>query len=83
VAAALASSIYDRALPADAIFIGEVGLGGEVRTVSQVERRIAEAANMGMTRVYLSERGIPKRLNRDVQLIGVRTIRDLLERVFA
>src|SRR3954469_4141940 len=83
VAVALASSVYDRALPADAIFVGELGLGGEVRTVSQVERRIAEAANMGMTRVYLSERGIPKRLNRDVQLVGVRTIKDLLERVFA
>ena len=32
VAAALASSVYDRALPRDAIFLGEVGLGGEVRT---------------------------------------------------
>ena len=48
VAAALASSVYDRALPADAVFIGEVGLGGEVRPVSQVERRVAEAANMGI-----------------------------------
>ena len=31
VAAALASSVYDRALPHDAVFVGEVGLGGEVR----------------------------------------------------
>src|SRR3954463_1833619 len=61
VAAALASSVYDRALPADALFIGEVGLGGEIRTVSQAERRVAEAANMGMKRVYLGERGVPKK----------------------
>ena len=47
VAAALASSVYDRALPRDAVFIGEVGLGGEVRPVSQAERRIAEAAKHG------------------------------------
>src|SRR5207249_1599557 len=72
VAAALASSVYDRALPVDAMFVGEVGLGGEVRTVSQVDRRVAEAANMGMTRVYLAERGIPKRTGRDIELIGVR-----------
>jgi DNA repair protein RadA/Sms len=83
VAAALASSVYDKALPADAIFIGEVGLGGEVRAVSQAERRIAEAANMGMKRVYLSERGIPRKPSRDAELIPVRTIQDMLRRIFA
>jgi DNA repair protein RadA/Sms len=83
VAAALASSVFDRALPPDSIFVGELGLGGEVRTVSQVERRIAEAANMGMQRVFLAERGVPKRATRDVELIGVRTIQDLLRRTFA
>ena len=82
VATALASSVYDRPLPADAIFVGEVGLGGEVRTVSQADRRVAEAANMGMKRVYLAERGIPKRVSRDIEVIGVRTIQDLLRRVF-
>jgi DNA repair protein RadA/Sms len=82
VAAALASSVYDVALPVDAVFVGEVGLGGEVRPVSQAERRIAEAANMGMTRVYLAERGVPKRLARDVELVGVRTIRDVFQRLF-
>jgi DNA repair protein RadA/Sms len=85
VAAALASSVYDRALPVDAVFIGEVGLGGEVRPVSQAERRVAEAANMGMTRVYLAERGVPKRgaTTRDVQIVGVRTIAELFQRLFA
>ena len=83
VAAALASSVYDRSLPQDAIFIGEVGLGGEVRAVSQAERRVAEAANLGLKRVYLAERGVPKRASRDVELIGVRTIQDVLRRLFA
>ncbi|MEO6878784.1 MAG: S16 family serine protease, partial [Gemmatimonadaceae bacterium] len=81
VAAALASSVYDKPLPVDALFVGEVGLGGEVRTVSQIERRVSEAANMGMKRVYLSERGVPKRIGRDVELVGVRTIQDLLRRI--
>jgi DNA repair protein RadA/Sms len=82
VAAALASSVYDKPLPADAILVGELGLGGEVRTVSQVDRRIAEAANMGMKKVFLAERGVPKKASRDVELIPVRTIQDLLRRVF-
>jgi DNA repair protein RadA/Sms len=83
VAAALASSVYDRPLPSDAVFIGEVGLGGEVRAVSQVERRIAEAANLGMRRVYLAERGIPKRTSREVELVGVATLQDLSQRLFS
>src|SRR6476646_4598449 len=72
VAPALASSVFDKPLPSDAIFIGEVGLGGEVRTVSQAERRIAEAANMGMQRIYLAERGVPKRVNREIEVVGVK-----------
>ena len=82
VAAALASSIFDKPLPSNAIFIGEVGLGGEVRSVSQVERRVGEAANMGLERVYLAERGMPRKTTRDVELISVRTIQDLMRRVF-
>src|SRR4029079_6736859 len=49
VAAALASSVYDRALPADAVFIGEVGLGGEVRPGAQVERRAPDAPHTVMS----------------------------------
>jgi DNA repair protein RadA/Sms len=82
VAVALASSVYDRALPHDAVFAGEVGLGGEVRAVSQAERRVAEAANLGMRRIYLAERGVPKRNSREIEVVGVRTIGDLFRLVF-
>jgi DNA repair protein RadA/Sms len=82
VAAALASSVYDRALPSDAIFLGEVGLGGEVRPISQSERRLAEAAKMGMRVAYLAERGIPKRTPREMKTVGVRSIADLFPRLF-
>jgi DNA repair protein RadA/Sms len=82
VGAALASSLYDRALPHDAVFIGEVGLGGEVRPVSQAERRVAEAVSLGMTRAFVSDRGIPRRGVRDAQIVGVRTIADLFQQLF-
>jgi DNA repair protein RadA/Sms len=82
VAAALASTFYDHALPRDAVFVGEVGLGGEIRPVSQAERRIAEAANLGMRSVYLAERAVPRRGTRDVNVIGVRTIHELFGRLF-
>ncbi|HTA75504.1 MAG TPA: DNA repair protein RadA [Gemmatimonadaceae bacterium] len=83
VAAALASSVYDRSLPSDAIFIGEVGLGGEVRPVSQIERRMAEAVKMGCTRAFVAERAVPSRSVSGITAIGVPTIHVLFQRLFA
>jgi DNA repair protein RadA/Sms len=56
VAAALLSSHYNRPAPADVIFLGEIGLGGEIRPSAAVERRIAEAVRLGFPRVYGSSR---------------------------
>jgi DNA repair protein RadA/Sms len=81
VAAALASSVYDRPLPSQALFLGEVGLGGEIRPVSQSERRLAEGAKMGLTTAYLAERAVPKRL-REGNVVGVRTVRDVFRHLF-
>jgi DNA repair protein RadA/Sms len=83
VAAALASSVYDRALPADAVFIGEVGLGGEVRPVSQMERRLSEAVKMGCTRAFVAERAVPARSVPGITAVGVPTIQALFQRLFA
>lgn len=55
VLAALASAHLDRAAPRRAAFLGEVGLGGEVRGVSQVDRRTREAGRSGMETVFLPE----------------------------
>jgi len=80
IVAALASSVVDKPLPPHAIFLGELGLGGEVRPVSQAERRLAEAAKLGMTQAFLSDRAIPRRIPGDIQVIGVRTLQDVLQR---
>jgi len=80
ICAALASSVVDKPLPSRAIFLGELGLGGEVRPVSQAERRLAEAAKLGMTQAFLSDRAIPRRVPGDIEVIGVRTLQDVLQR---
>jgi DNA repair protein RadA/Sms len=56
VAAALLSSLHNRPAPADVIFLGEIGLGGEIRPSGAVERRIAEAVRLGFHRVFGSSR---------------------------
>jgi DNA repair protein RadA/Sms len=49
LALALTSARRDVALPADVVVLGEIGLAGEVRRVTGVERRLAEAARLGFT----------------------------------
>ena len=82
VAAALASTVHDRPLPPDSAFIGEVGLGGEVRPVAHTDRRIAEAANMGLTTIYVSKRGTT-RAPAGTEVRVVASVADLFNQVFS
>lgn len=50
VAAAVVASFRDLILPAGTVLIGELGLGGQLRAVGQLELRLAEAARLGFTR---------------------------------
>ncbi len=54
VVAAVLSSNFDYSLPSDVCFAGEVGLSGEIRPVSQAERRATEAARVGFKRIFVS-----------------------------
>lgn len=53
VVMAVLSSNIDVALPQDTVFVGEVGLSGEIRAVSRIEQRIFEAGKLGFKRVYI------------------------------
>ena len=64
------------------MLLGEIGLAGEVRPVSQAERRLAEAEKMGMGIAYLAERSIPRRMPKGLECVGVQTVRELLEKIF-
>jgi DNA repair protein RadA/Sms len=59
IALALASSFRDRPLPPDLVAIGEVGLGGELRPVPQIERRLAESRRLGFRSAIVPRRSAP------------------------
>ena len=80
--AALVSSVYDRELDASAVFLGEVGLGGELRPIGQLERRLAEAARMGFRRAWLPARAVPAHNGQDIELVGVATVGQLIAALF-
>jgi DNA repair protein RadA/Sms len=79
VAAAIASSVRDRPLPADMALIGEVGLSGELRAVAHLAVRLNEATKLGFKRVV-----VPKSVRTDeawpkgLQVISVRSAREAL-----
>jgi DNA repair protein RadA/Sms len=80
VALALASSLRDRPVTPGTVAIGEVGLLGELRAVSGLERRIREAARLGFTRAIVPApvRGGPVIAVPGVEIRAVLTLREAL-----
>jgi DNA repair protein RadA/Sms len=68
VAVAVASSYHARAVPAQVVCFGEVGLAGELRAVSRVPARLAEAARQGFSQALTA----PLRLDKppEIELMG-------------
>ena len=84
IVAAVASSLRDVPIEPGFLMLGEIGLGGEVRAVSQAEARIREAAKMGFKRCLLPERNLTK-LDpiEGMELIGIQEVREALDVVLA
>lgn len=83
ILASLLSSFYSKALPEGTIFIGEAGLGGEIRAVSGMERRLKEIKKMNYKKVVTSARAA-KELGRrfDLECVGISKTSEL-RRLFA
>jgi len=85
VAAAVASSFRERRVAADTVLLGEVGLGGELRSATRVDARVREAAKLGFKRAVLP--ATRAHLDRDpsgvsgagIELAHVATLAEALE----
>lgn len=78
--AAVASALRDQPLPAGAVFLGEVGLGGEVRPVGRLEPRLREAAALGFKTAWTPPQKAETPSGLAVR--KVETIEELLEALF-
>ncbi len=81
VALAIASSVKDRAIHADMAFLGEVGLSGELRAVSQLEPRLREAAKLGFRRCIVPRSRQLKEGSRPegLEIIQCRTLHEAVD----
>ncbi len=82
--AALASSFHNMAIDGDIFFLGEVGLTGEVRSVSRMEDRLREAAVMGFRKCFLPQRNVAllKEKHKNMELIPVRQVKEVTDALF-
>lgn len=77
VSLAIASAFKDKPLGNDLVVFGEVGLGGEIRTVRFLEKRIKESENLGMKRVLTTIKG--KTPQTGLKVMNVQNIQELIK----
>ncbi|MDE7347388.1 MAG: DNA repair protein RadA [Muribaculaceae bacterium] len=83
VVAAVMSSNFDVAVPRHAAFAGEVGLSGEIRTVTRIDQRVSEAAKLGFETIFIPSgnlKGIHEKFN--IKIVEVNKVTDVFEKIF-
>jgi DNA repair protein RadA/Sms len=79
VALALISSLKDIPVPDDAVAIGEIGLGGECRSVSAIDMRVREAHKLGFRQIIVPQSSVQKLKGQTDSIMAVRGIFDALK----
>jgi DNA repair protein RadA/Sms len=72
IAAAVMSSFRNRPLKKDVAFIGELGLGGEIRSVNSMPQRLKELSRMGFTECIIAKPG--KSAMKEIENAGIRCV---------
>lgn len=83
VVAAVMSSNFDVYVPRNTAFAGEVGLSGEIRTVTRIDQRVAEAAKLGFETVFIPAgnlKGIHDKFN--IKIVEVNKVTDVFRHIF-
>ncbi|HLR79817.1 MAG TPA: DNA repair protein RadA [Bacillota bacterium] len=80
IAVSIASSFRNQPTRPGDIFIGEVGLTGEVRRVSRIEQRVQEASKLGFTRIICPQKNLDGwTIPDNIEVIGVHTVQQALD----
>lgn len=83
VVAAVMSSNFDVSVPRNTAFAGEVGLSGEIRTVTRIDQRVSEAAKLGFDTIFIPKgnlKGIHEKFS--IKIIEVGTVSDVFRHIF-
>ena len=79
----IVSSVLNKGIPNNVVFIAEVGHTGELKKVPSMEARIRELDRMGFKRVYIPKDGLKKNTKfKNIQVIQLNTLQDVIHHVF-
>jgi DNA repair protein RadA/Sms len=77
---ALVSSLKDTPISEQAVAFGEIGLAGEIRSVSQAQQRVNEAVRLGFKRIVIPYHNLKSIINKpNAEIIGVKNLRQAFE----
>jgi len=79
---AVASSMRNRRIDPETLVVGEVGLGGEVRSVMRMESRLKEAVHMGFRRCVMPKRnlkGLSEEIRTKITIVGIDLVEEAVE----
>ena len=80
IATSITSSLRDIPVDSSSVAVGEIGLGGEIRTIGQIDRRVQEAAKLGFKRIIIPQNNIKNfKPNSGIEIIGVDRIERAIE----
>jgi len=83
VAMSICSSYKDIPIDSETVILGEIGLSGEVRTISYLDKRVNEAAKLGFKRIIVPKSNLKGyTTKKDFEIIGVEKIKDALDKLF-
>lgn len=83
VICSLLSSYEDIPLPKSICFAGEVGLNGEIRAVTRIEQRIAEAEKLGFEKIIISRYNkINTKEKKGIQVIALGRVDEVYQQLF-
>ena len=83
VCCSIASNLLDKIIDNKIVLVGEVGLGGEIRSVGNIEKRIQEAEKLGFKKIFIPANNMKGlRLTTGITLTGVNNITETLQLLF-
>jgi DNA repair protein RadA/Sms len=80
IAVSITSSLRDVPVDSNSVAVGEIGLGGEIRTVGQIEKRVQEAAKLGFKKIIVPQNNVKSlKAHGDIEIVGVDKIERAIE----
>lgn len=82
IASSIVSSLRDVPVDSQTVAIGEIGLGGEIRTIAYCDKRVQEAAKLGFKKIVIPQSNAKKmKSSNGITIVGVETIQEAIKQL--